>query len=212
MMCAAIALAAAACTSTFTILLGSLAVVGFSTVTGQLLTPLAGDLALPEQRGQVIGFIVSGVLTGILLSRTISGVVGDFFGWRAIYLLAAAMSATISIWLRTSLPADKRKSAISYHALLLSVIAVVRQHQIVKVMLVLGALVFGVFSMFWTALTFLLSAPPFFLSPSSIGLVGLVGLAGALAAQRSGLLHDKGWSGTATGAALTLALVSQAIA
>jgi predicted MFS family arabinose efflux permease len=82
----------------------------------------------------------------------------------------------------------------------------------VQVTLLLGACAFATFTLFWTGLTFLLSAPPFSYSVTRIGLVGLAGLAGALAARRAGWLHDRGWSVPATGAALLLALLSLGIA
>jgi predicted MFS family arabinose efflux permease len=69
-----------------------------------------------------------------------------------------------------------------------------------------------VFTMFWTGLTFLLSAPPFSYSATQIGLVGFAGLAGTLGARRAGRLHDQGWSMQATGAGLLVALVALVIA
>lgn len=65
--------------------------------------------------------------------------------------------------------------------------------------LVLGATAFAVFTLFWTALTFLLSSPPYSYPVSVIGLFSLAGLVSALAAQRVGHLHDRGWSLPATG-------------
>ena len=78
--------------------------------------------------------------------------------------------------------------------------------------MVLGATTFATFTMFWTALTFLLSAPPFSYDVSVIGLFGLVGLVGVIAAQRAGRLHDRGWSLPATGAAWSLALLAFVVA
>lgn len=212
LFCSAVALALSASAPNFAFLLVSLLAVGLTTVTGQLLTPLAGDLVEPERRGRVVGTIVSGLLTGILLSRTISGMVGDLFGWHAIYWLAAAVTLVMAILLARALPADPARPAMPYRALLSSVIGAVRQHSVVRVTLVIGATAFSVFTMFWTGLTFLLSAPPFSYSLTQIGLVGLVGLAGALGAQRSGILHDNGWSVRATGLALLMSLVSVTIA
>ncbi len=97
---------------------------------------------------------------------------------------------------------------MSYPALLRSVFQAVGSHRAVPVTLVLGAATFGTFTLFWTALTFLLSAPPFCYSLSAIGLVGLAGLAGALVARGAGRLHDRGLSVPVTGAALALALAS----
>jgi predicted MFS family arabinose efflux permease len=83
---------------------------------------------------------------------------------------------------------------------------------VVRWNLFLGALQFGLFMMFWTALTFLLSDAPFSYSPLAIGLLGLFGLAGAVAAQHTGRLHDRGWSMTATGAGWATALLAMLLA
>ncbi|MEG3129148.1 MFS transporter [Pantoea cypripedii] len=212
MAVSALALIACAFAPTFSFLLVSLFFVGLTTVTGQLLIPLAGDLAADHQRGKIVGTVVSGVLTGILASRTVSGLVADAFGWRAIYVLAALMTLALALILLRSLPADQKHAAGSYPQLLGSIITVVRQHPTVQVTLVLGAIGFSVFTLFWTGLTFLLSSAPYGYSASQIGLVGLVGLAGALAARRAGRLHDRGWSAGATGVALLLVMVSLIIA
>nr|WP_244989324.1 MFS transporter [Pantoea cypripedii] len=212
MAVSALALMACAFAPTFSVLLASLFFVGLTTVTGQLLIPLAGDLAADHQRGKIVGTVVSGVLTGILASRTVSGLVADAFGWRAIYVLAALMTLALALILLRSLPADQKRVAGSYPQLLGSIITVVRQHPTVQVTLILGAIGFSVFTLFWTGLTFLLSSAPYGYSASQIGLVGLVGLAGALAARRAGRLHDRGWSAGATGGALLLVMVSLIIA
>jgi predicted MFS family arabinose efflux permease len=179
LVCSSLALAASAAAPTFSILLATLGCVGLTTVSGQLLTPLAGDLARDDQRGSVVGTVVSGLLTGILASRTISGLLADALGWRAIYIAAAVVAAIIAILLSRALPHLAPRSQVSYGRLLRSVFAAVRAHRSVQVTLVIGACAFAVFTMFWTALTFLLSAPPFSYSASRIGLVGLAGLAGA---------------------------------
>ena len=212
MLCSAVALLACAFAPSFPILLAALAAVGLSTVAGQILTPLAGDLARPEQRGRVVGTVVSGLIMGILLSRTISGFVADTFGWRSIYVAAAMVIVVLAIVLARVLPTEPPRPKVSYGALLRSVFAVVGRHRPVQITLVIGGTIFGVFSMFWTGLTFLLASPPFSYSVSQIGLVGLVGLAGAMAAQRAGWLHDRGWSVAGTGSALALAFVSLLIA
>lgn len=210
--CSALALGATALAPTFAVLLLTLLAVGLTTVTGQLLIPLAGDLARDDQRGQVVGTVVSGVLTGILASRTLSGLVADALGWRAIYVFAALMTALMLVLLLRGLPSLPARRRVPYSQLLGSVFTVVRQHRVVQVTMLISGTMFAVFTMFWTGLTFLLSAPPFSYSVTSIGLVGLAGLAGAVGAQRAGQLHDRGWSVPATGAALTLALTSLVLA
>ena len=211
MAACATALAVAGLAPTYPVLLVTLALVGFTTVAAQLLIPLATDLASDDQRGAVVGTIVSGLLTGILVSRTISGLFADALGWRAIYLLAAAVTASLALLVARLLPTTPARGPASYAGLLRSVFAVVRRHRVVRVTLVLGALNVGVFSLFWTALTFLLSTKPYSYSAAQIGLLGVVGLAGALAAQRVGRVHDMGKSTPATGAAIGLAILALTI-
>jgi predicted MFS family arabinose efflux permease len=212
MVCSSLALLACAFAPAFPALLGALFAVGVTTVAGQILTPLAGDLAIPEERGRVVGTVVSGLITGILLSRTISGFIASALGWRSVYVMAAVIIILLATILSVVLPNEMPRAKVSYGALLRSVFSVVRRHRVAQVTLAIGATMFAVFSMFWTGLTFLLSSPPYGYSVNQIGLVGLVGLAGALAAKRAGLLHDRGWSVAGSGAALALALVSVIIA
>jgi len=212
MACAAVALVGCALAPSFGLLLIAITVLGLTTVAGQLLTPLAGDLADDAQRGQVVGIVVSGILTGILVSRTLSGLIADAAGWRAVFAVAAAADVVFAIVLYRVIPPLAPKTRLPYPALIASVGAVIRRERALRWTMVLGATGFGAFTMFWTALTFLLSSPQFSYPVSVIGLFGLAGLAGALAAQRSGRLHDRGWSVPATGAAWALALVAFIVA
>ncbi len=208
MVVSALALVMCAVAPSFPVLLVALAALGVATVSGQILTPLAGDLADDEHRGRVVGTVVSGILIGILLSRTISGLVAGAAGWRAIYALAAIAAVLFAVLLHRAIPPLQPKARMPYPALIRSVGAVVLRERTVRWTLVLAATGFAMFTMFWTALTFLLSGPPFRYPVSVIGLFGLAGLAGAVAAQRTGLLHDRGWSLPATGLALACVLAS----
>nr|WP_166780831.1 MFS transporter [Curtobacterium sp. WW7] len=212
LVASAVALLLASVAPSFGVLLGALGLVGLTTVAGQLLTPLAGDLADPAARGRVVGTVASGMLTGILVSRTVSGLVAQVAGWRAIYVVAAVAALVLAVLLRRAIPHLERRDRVPYPRLIGSVFRAVAHHRSVQVTLLLGASAFAVFTMFWTALTFLLSAAPFGYSPAAIGLVGLAGLAGAVAAQRVGRLHDRGLSVPVTGAALALGLVSLVVA
>jgi predicted MFS family arabinose efflux permease len=208
---AAAMLLGAALAPTYATLLASLAGVGLTTVSAQLLAPLASELAEPGQRGRVVGTISAGGLTGILASRTVSGVVADLLGWRAIYAGAAVAALLLAIVLRVVLPPLARRGHIPYPRLLASVFTTISRHPAVAPTLAICAANFAVFSLFWTSLTYLLSAPPFSYDTGRIGLFGLAGLAGALGARRAGGLHDRGWSVPASGAAfllLALALVT----
>lgn len=212
LVASSVALFAAAAAPGFGLLLGSLVLVGLTTVAGQLLIPLAGDLAEPAERGRVVGTVVSGVLIGILVSRTVSGLVADAFGWRAIYVLAGVIALVFAGVLGRLLPVLPARAAIAYGTLLGSVFVAVRRHRAVPVTLMISAAGFSVFTLFWTGITFLLSTEPYGYSVTQIGLVGLVGLAGAIAAQRAGRLHDRGWSVPVTGAAIAVTIGSLVLA
>jgi predicted MFS family arabinose efflux permease len=212
MLCAAVALTLCALAPSMGLLLLAITVLGITTVAGQLLAPLAGDLADEADRGRVVGIVVSGILTGILVSRTISGLVADAAGWRTIFAAAAAADVLFAVLLYRAIPDQAPKASMPYPTLIASVGEVVRRERTVRWTLVLGSTGFCVFTLFWTSLTFLLSGPPFRYPVSVIGLFGLAGLAGAVAAQRAGRLHDRGWSLPVTGAAWAFALVAFVVA
>jgi len=212
LLLSAVALIFCAIAPTFPVLLAALALVGLTTVSGQILVPLAGDLADDATRGRMVGTVVSGILIGILASRTVSGLIAGFAGWRAIYILAAGLALVLAIMLYRAIPTLEPRTQLRYPALLASVFTIIRRERSVRWGLVLGGTSFGVFTIFWTSLTFLLSAPPFSFSVSTIGLFGLVGLAGAIAAQRAGRLHDRGLGLPGIGLAWTLVFAAFVIA
>ena len=208
----ALALGLCAMAPSFGVLLASIAILGLTTVSGQIIVPLAGDLAGEEERGRVVGLVTSGILTGILVSRSISGLVAGATGWRVIYVAAAGLAVFLAILLAVRLPTTPARQRLRYGALLVSIVRAIAERRIVRWSLVLGAAQFGLFTMFWTALTFFLGGAPYHFSVTTIGLFGLFGLAGALIAQRAGRLHDRGWSVPATGAGWMLVLASFALA
>ena len=164
--------------------------VGIFSLVPQLLVPMTAHLAKPAERGSKIGFVMSGLLLGILLSRTISGFVGAHFGWRAMFYIAAGIMVVIWLLLFFLLPEVEPDYSGTYGALMKSLVTLVREEPALRVASIRGALCFACFSAFWVTLTFLLKAN--FNKGSDIaGLFGLVGAAGALAAGLMGKLSDK---------------------
>jgi predicted MFS family arabinose efflux permease len=194
---------------TLTVALGAL---GVTTVSGQILIPLAGDLSDDASRGRTVGVVVSGVITGILVSRTVSGFLADALGWRLVFFFAAVATLILAALLRPVIPRLRPKTSGSYLRLLRSVFSLVATERTLQVTMVFGATAMAIFTLFWTALTFLLSGAPYHYSPSVIGLFGVVGLVGSLAAQGAGRLHDRGWSVAGTGVAWGLAVLAWVVA
>lgn len=196
----------------FALLLTTLAMVGFTNVAGQMLLPLAGDLATDEQRGRVLGTVASGLLSGILLSRMISGIVADLFGWRMIYVLASGTILVLAGIMWRAIPVLKPRQRIRYGRLLCSVVQVALRHRRGKVIPLFGASLMCVFTAFWTGLTLLLAAPPFSLPASHIGLVSLLGVLGVIGAQFTGKVYDRGLAIPAIGIGLLITLSAIVIA
>nr|VXZ84103.1 Arabinose efflux permease [Klebsiella pneumoniae] len=81
-------------------------------------------LATPQKRGQAVGTLTSGIVSGILLSRFISGAIADIAGWRAVYLTAACLMLMIAgiVWkIMPSPPQQPQPQKPTYLSLLKSV-------------------------------------------------------------------------------------------
>ncbi|MFC3658179.1 MFS transporter [Xanthomonas hyacinthi] len=195
-------LISAASTSFALLLLGTL-VTGLSSVAAQILVPFAATLAAPHERGRVIGTVMSGLLLGILLARTVSGLLAGAGGWHTVYWVAAVLILLVAALLWRALPRHPGNPQLSYPQLIGSVLALLRDEPLLRSRAILGGLIFAGFSMFWTTLAFLLSGPDYRYGTATIGLFGLIGAAGAFAANLSGKLSDRGaghwvgWGGLA---------------
>lgn len=165
--------------------------IGITTVVPQIIVPLAAQLAPPEERGKVIGTVMSGLLFGILLARTVSGLIGDILGWRAMYWIAAGIMLLLSAVLYRLLPETKPEVTSTYTELLASMGRLVRKYATLREASLIGACMFGGFSVFWTSLVFYLEGPPYHYSSSIAGLFGLIGVAGAAGAPFVGRLADR---------------------
>lgn len=209
MLLSAVALVVVGAAPTSTILFAGIAAVGLLAVIVQTLVAYAATLAAPSERGRVIGLVTSGVVIGILLARTVAGVLTDLAGWRSVYLVSAAMMLLMAGMLFRALPKyEREKPDLTYSELLRSVILLFVQDKIFRIRGVLALLIFNVFSILWSSLSLPLSAPPLSLSHSAIGAFGLAGVAGALAAAKAGRLADRGLGQRTTGVSLVLLLAS----
>jgi predicted MFS family arabinose efflux permease len=146
---------------------------------------------MPNERGKVIGTIMSGLLIGILLSRTFSGLIGSTFSWRVVYGIAVVMMLILALILRIRLPKSQPTSKLKYSELLLSLWHLLKTEPVLRQASLIGAMMFGAFSTFWTSLIFLLESPAYKLGAETAGLFGLIGVVGALAAPMVGRYADK---------------------
>ena len=205
-----IALVSCALSPSFIILSLSLFSMGIVTVSGQIILPLAGDLSKEEERGHIVGIVSSGITAGILFSRFASGIIAGFWGWRSVYIIAAILNLIIVLVIIYVLPEIPRKNKLeSYKGLIFSVFTTFKRHKTLVRILLHSGLIFGlIFNIFWTSLTFLLSAEPFNYNTFQIGLVSLAGLVAAVAGIGIGKLQDKGLSVPALGIFIILSLLT----
>jgi predicted MFS family arabinose efflux permease len=167
-------------------------IVGATSVVAQVLIPMAASLADAEHRGQVVGSVMSGLLLGILLARTVSGLVAEASNWRVVYMMAAVLTVVLAVVLGRLLPPEGPRPVISYRGLLATTVTLLRSEPLLRRRCLFGALAFAAFSVFWTTMAFLLAGAPYHYGDATIGLFGLVGAAGALCANLAGRWADRG--------------------
>jgi predicted MFS family arabinose efflux permease len=165
--------------------------IGLTSVVPQILLPMAAHLAHPQERGKKVGFVMSGLLIGILLSRTLSGFVGEHLGWRTMFYIAAVLMLVIWLLIAWIVPEVEPSYTGTYGQLMRSLVSITRQQPRLRLAALRGALCFAAFSAFWTTLVFLLHEPPFNQGSAAAGAFGLVGAFGALAASVIGRISDK---------------------
>lgn len=168
------------------------AITGLFSVVAQILVPLAATLASPENRGKVVGTIMSGLLLGILLARTLAGALASLGDWRTVYWVASALMTGMALLMWRLLPQYHSSTDLNYLQLLASIFQLFGRSRVLRTRAILGAISFSNFSIMWTSMAFLLAASPYHYSEGIIGLFGLAGAAGALSASRAGRLVDKG--------------------
>ena len=171
------------------VLLASL-LVGLMATVAQDVVPAAATLAPPEHRGALVGKVMTGLLLGILLSRVVSGVVAEQFGWRAMFIAAAVSVVLMGLLLRATLPRFAPTTTLGYGALLRSMGGLWMQLPPLRRAVLAQALLAMGFSAFWSTLALMLHAR-FGIGSAGAGAFGIAGAAGALAAPLAGRFSDR---------------------
>ena len=185
--------------------------IGLASCGGQVILPLGADMANPAQRGRVIGRLMTGLLMGLLLSRSVSGIIAQAAGWRTVYVAAGVALALMAVVLFRVLPNEPPRAHVPYRKLLSGTLGMFVTLPMLRRRSLYGVLIFASFSTLWTTLAFHLSAAPFHYDNLVIGLFGLFGAAGVLAANVAGRNADKQRSHLTTIAGGVLILLSFAV-
>lgn len=187
----ALTLVAAAMAPSAWMLVAASLLVGTVSSVAQQIVPFAAALAPPNRRGATIGTVMSGLLAGILLSRTFSGFAGEYLGWRITFWLGVPLALLGAALMARSLPRSRPTMSLRYGTALWSMLHLWRDLPSLRRATLTQAALFASFSAFWTILALHLQEPRFALGADVAGLFGIVGLAGITAAPIAGRLSDR---------------------
>ncbi|KPX12838.1 MFS transporter [Pseudomonas syringae] len=174
-----------------TLLAVACGVLGFGAVITQILLPMSADLVSDSQRARALGIVFSGVLAGILVARTLSGFIGQAYGWRLMFAVAGLVALGLALTLAKALPRSAPKVRQSYFSLFTSMWQMLKRHAALRNACLIQGCLFGVFTAFWSVLALLLANPPFQMGAAAAGSFGIVGVAGVIAANLSGRIIER---------------------
>lgn len=158
-------------------------VTGICSMIPQIFVPIASQFSRPENKGRNVGVVISGLLTGILASRVVSGFVGEVLGWREMYYIAASLMLVCAIVVLKVLPDIRPTFQGKYADLMKSLYSLVKDYPALRIYSIRSGLAFGSFLAMWSCLAFKMGEAPFYANSDVIGILGLCGIAGALTAS-----------------------------
>lgn len=178
--------------SSFAMFMVGTLVAGLFSVAAQVLVPMAAALAAPGHAGRNVGLVLSGLLVGILLSRSVAGGLSVLGGWSLAYQLTAVVMALMALWMRRVLPTSRHPQPMPYVQVLRSMGHLLRTQPALRLRTTASALAFASVSVMFATMALVLSNAPLQLSDAQIGLVALAGVTGALIANVAGSWADRG--------------------
>lgn len=161
-------------------------VLGCNSVVPQMFIPVASHFSKPENKSRNMGIVLTGLLSGVLGGRVLSGYVGEWAGWRTMFVLAALMMVVCLISMLRTLPIMPNSFNGSYAKLMRSIGSIYCKYPKIRIYALRGGLSFGSMMAIWSCMAFHVSGAPFHAGSDVVGMLGLCGLAGATAASGIG--------------------------
>lgn len=165
---------------------GASLLIGACSVIPQFFIPIAGQFSATKNKSRNMGFVLSGLLTGILTSRVISGYIGEWLGWREMFIIAAFVMLICMGMMLLMMPEMKRNYEGTYRGLMNTMAEIIILHPSVRIYSIRAAFGFGSMMAIWSCLAFHLAQPPFRAGSDMVGMLGLCGIMGAVAASGIG--------------------------
>ncbi|MDQ7968238.1 MAG: MFS transporter [Oxalicibacterium faecigallinarum] len=190
------------------LLFAGIVMAGLFSVAAQILVPMAATLSDPARSGRAVGIVMSGLLIGILMARSVAGLLSGLGGWHTVYRVAGVTMLVVALALWFVLPSSRNPVRASYLQILASMATLIRDMPRLRSRSIIGALAFASVSALFSTMALLLSGPAHGLDDAQIGLVGLIGVAGALMANVAGRLSDRGWDRQTSMVSAVLLLLS----
>lgn len=174
------------------IMLGTL-ITGLFSISAQLLLPLAASLVPIQHSGRVVGFLISGLMIGVLMARSLSGLMSTLLVWNVIYLVSGFLLLGIAFILYKKIGHFPATQSESYLTTIRSIPVIFKQNRRLRTRTYIGFLTFAGISMTFTTMSLLLAPAPYSFSDFTIGLFGFVGIIGTFIANFSGKFIDQGY-------------------
>ena len=190
-------------------LLLAFGILGLASSVVQAIVAYTAASSTPDKRGGDIGTVTAGVVSGLILARTVAGGMTDLWGWRSVYIFAAVAAVVLSVAVLRAMPREQTsRGEVRYWQAVSSVVVLTRRIPVFRTRALITMLLFASFGVLWSGMSLLLSGPAWNLPPGVIGLFGLAGLVGILAASKAGAAADRGWGQRVTGLSLVALLGS----
>lgn len=210
MFCAAIGLLMCAFAVNLPMLWVGTIITGLFSVAAQVLIPLATMAVKPEKTGEVVGFLMSGLLVGLLLSTSLAGLLSNLFNWKLIYFVSAVLMLILAYLLKKRLP-HVPVFKMSYGKIFYSMGVLLKEERRLVYRAIIGGFAFAAMSILFSTIAVLLTSEPFKLPDVLVGVATIIGVFGALATAKIGKIADRGHTSILTWIGVALMIVSWAL-
>lgn len=148
------------------------------------------DLVEPAALGRMVGGWIAANVAGGLSGRVASGIITDFFGWRAAFVCFAGLTLLCAVLLALALPRAGVTTAVGWRRAYGGMLAHLADRRLLGAFLIGGALFFGFIGIF-TYLPYYLTGAPFFLSPALVAFAYVSYVAGMIVSPLAGRLSER---------------------